>query len=156
MEILMKYQFKFLYSLIFVVALFAQKPNPNYDADLAKKLGADDYGMKKFVFVILKTGSNQSTDKVLKDKSFSGHMANINRLVEAKKLIVAGPFMKNEKSYRGLFILNMESLEEARALLQSDPAIKAKYLEPELFLWYGSAALGEYLDASDKASKLVF
>jgi len=31
--------------------------NPNYDAKLAADLGADDYGMKKFVLVILKTGS---------------------------------------------------------------------------------------------------
>lgn len=33
---------------------YAQKPNPNYDADLAKELRADDYGMKYYVFVILK------------------------------------------------------------------------------------------------------
>lgn len=43
-------------------SLFAQKVDdkvadkPKYDADLAKKLGADPYGMKNYVFVILKTG----------------------------------------------------------------------------------------------------
>jgi len=45
-------------------------------------LGADDYGMKKFVFVILKTGKNTSTDKELRDSAFVGHMNNIDRLVK--------------------------------------------------------------------------
>jgi hypothetical protein len=34
----------------------AGKPNPDYDAALAKKLGADDYGMHKYVMAFLKTG----------------------------------------------------------------------------------------------------
>ena len=112
--------------------------------------------MKKFVFVILKTGSNESTDKVFKDNSFTGHMNNIERLVKENKLIVAGPMVENEKSYRGIFILDVSTLEEANLLLESDPAIKAKFLEPELFIWYGSAALSEYLEASDKIWKIGF
>ena len=142
--------------LLTSVSVMGQKTNPNYDAELATRLGADDYGMKKFVFVILKTGSNESTDKVLKDSCFSGHMNNINRLVEEKQLIVAGPMVKNEKSYRGIFILDVPTIEEAEGLLQTDPAIKAKFLEPELFIWYGSAALSEYLEASDKVWKIGF
>ena len=56
-----------------------------------------------------------------------------------------GPFGKNDKSYRGIFILNVISFEEANELLQSDPTIREKVLEAELFRWYGSAALPEYL-----------
>lgn len=130
--------------------------NPNYDSKLATKLGADDYGMKKYIFVILKTGSNESEDKALKDSCFSGHLNNINRLVKEKKLIVAGPMVKNEKSYRGIFILDVSTLEDANLLLETDPAIKAKFLEPELYEWYGSAALSEYLEASDKVWKIGF
>ena len=37
--------------------------NPNYDPVLAEKLGGDDSGMKKYILVILKTGTNQTTDK---------------------------------------------------------------------------------------------
>lgn len=138
------------------ISILSQTTNPNYDSDLAAELGADDYGMKKFVFVILKTGSNESTDKDLKDSCFTGHMNNINRLVKAKKLIVAGPMMKNDNSYRGIFILDVTTFEEANLLLQTDPAINAKYLEPELYIWYGSAALSEYLKASDKIWKIGF
>lgn len=143
------------FTLFFCVSIvFGQKSNPNYDADLAVKLGADDYGMKKFVFVILKTGKNTSTGKKLRDSAFSGHMNNIDKLVKENKLIVAGPMGKNDKAYRGIFILDVPTLEEAQILLDSDPAIKAKYLEPELFTWYGSAALSEYLEASDKIWKI--
>ncbi len=145
--------------LLFVAFLFgistkAQDSNPKFDIELAQKLGADEYGMKKYVFVILKTGSNKSKNVAVKDSCFARHMKNIGRLVDAKKLIVAGPFFKNEESMRGLFILNVPSLEEAKSLLDTDPAIKAKYLKTELYYWYGSAALPEYLEASDKIWKV--
>jgi len=149
---------KLIYTISLLIltigSVFGQNNNPNYDEALATKLGADDYGMKKFVLVILKTGSNTDTNNAKKDSCFTGHMTNINRLVEAKKLIVAGPIGKNDKTYRGLFILDVPTLEEANELLQTDPSIKANYLEPELYIWYGSAALSEYLEASDKIWKI--
>ncbi len=133
--------------------LQAQRSNPNYDSALAKKLDANDYGMKKFVFVVLKTGANQTTDKKFIDSCFAGHMDNMGKMVKAGQLIVAGPFGKNEQQFRGLFILNIPTLEEARTLLQTDPAIHANLLMADVFEWYGSAALPEYLDASDKVWK---
>jgi uncharacterized protein YciI len=139
-----------------LIRFMSQKTNPNYDSNLATKLGADDYGMKKYILVILKTGSNVSDNKAFKDSCFSGHLNNINRLVKEKKLIVAGPMVKNEKSYRGIFILDVSTIEDANLLLETDPAIKAKFLEPELYEWYGSAALPEYLETSDKVWKIGF
>ena len=139
---------------VFGLQLSAQKTNPNYDEALAKKVGADDYGMKSYMFVILKTGTNTSNDKAKETEAFNGHMSNMNTLVEAGKLIVAGPIGKNDKNYRGIFILNETDMEKAKALLQTDPAIKAKYLDYDIFPWYGSAALSEYLEASDKVWKI--
>lgn len=128
--------------------------NPNYDKKLADKLGADTYGMKRYFLVILKTGTNQTTDKELINESFRAHMVNINRLVEEGKLIVAGPLAKNELNYRGIFILNnIKSQEEAIEILQTDLAIKNRLLDYDLFTWYGSAALSEYLPFSDKIWK---
>lgn len=81
-------------------------------------------------------------------------MGNIHRLAAERKLIVAGPLAKNEKNYRGLFVLdNLQSKEEAEALLQTDPAIKNGLLDYEIHAWYGSAALAEYLSFSDKIWK---
>jgi uncharacterized protein YciI len=128
--------------------------NPNYDKVLAEKLGGDEYGMKSYFLVILKTGANKTEDKNLISESFRGHMNNIDRLVKEEKLIVAGPFGKNDKNYRGLFILNnIKTIEEAKDLLQTDPAIKSRLLDYEIFSWYGSAALPEYLSFSDKIWK---
>lgn len=142
-----------LFLQVVTLSAIALSPNPNYDAALANKLGADDYGMKNYVLVILKTGSNLTTDKAFIDSCFAGHMTNIHRLVEINKLIVAGPLKKNKNTYRGIFILNTDSVEEAEVLLQTDPAIKEKLLETELYKWYGSAALPEYLNESDKVWK---
>ncbi len=131
------------------------KLNPNYDKLLAEKSGGDDYGMKSYFFVILKTGKNTGADKEVINESFKGHMENISRLVEEGKLIVAGPLGKNENNYRGIFILNnINTVEEAKELLQTDLAIKNGLLAYEIFTWYGSAALPEYLPFSDRIWKL--
>ena len=107
--------------------------------------------MKSYFFVILKTGTNKTKDKELISESFRGHMDNINRLIKKRKLIVAGPLEENENSYRGIFILNnIKSIEGAKELLQTDPAIKNGLLDYEIFTWYGSAAIPEYLPFSDK------
>ena len=86
----MKTTFVILLFLISCNTVFAQNTNPNYDAELAKKLNADEYGMKDYVLVILKTGENKTTDKEELNKLFRGHMENIQRLVKEGKLIVAG------------------------------------------------------------------
>lgn len=136
--------------LLNVVLLMGQKENPNYDSILSEKLGGDEYGMKMYVFVVLKTGNNKTMDKTFIDSCFTGHLKNIQKLSAEKQLIVAGPFAKNNDDYRGLFILNVPTMEEAKILLDSDPAIHANLLFPELYSWYGSAALPEYLSAHDK------
>ncbi|WP_199856322.1 YciI family protein [Lunatibacter salilacus] len=149
--------------VVFLVALlmsasrpeaYCQTTNPNYDAELAEELGADDYGMKPYLLVLLKTGENKSTDQEFISRSFSGHMANINRLVEEGKLVIAGPLGKNEQAYRGIFILTETDHTRARILLDRDPAIKEGLLVAELYDWYGSAALGAYLKESDKIWKI--
>jgi uncharacterized protein YciI len=128
--------------------------NPNYDKSLAEKLGGDDYGMKSYFLVILKTGTNATTDKELINESFRGHLDNINRLFDEGKLIVAGPLGKNENNYRGIFILNnIKTIDDAKEILQTDPAILNGLLDYEIFTWYGSAALPEYLPFSDKIWK---
>jgi uncharacterized protein YciI len=133
--------------------LKAQSDNPKYNKALADSLGGDDYGMKMYVLVMLKTGTNTSAGKAVTDSLFRGHMANINRLAGEGKLVVAGPFRKNEKGYRGLFIFNVKTMEEAQALLQTDPAVQAKLLDADLLPWYGSAALPLYLKMHEQVEK---
>lgn len=124
-----------------------------YDAALAQKLGADDYGMKSYVLVILKTGSNPGSDAEAKNKAFAGHMENIGRMAKDGKLVVAGPMGKNAQNYRGIFILDVKTTLEAQELVQTDPAVQQQYLEAEYYPWYGSAALPEYLPAHERITR---
>ncbi|TDW48677.1 uncharacterized protein YciI [Flavobacterium sp. 270] len=132
---------------------FSQETEPKFDENLAKSLKADEYGMKKYVFCLLKSGTNTTASKEETQKLFEGHMANINKLAKEGKLVVAGPFMKNDRSYRGIYIFNVETIAEAEALVATDPAIKAKLLEAELTPWYSSAALQETLKIHEKIAK---
>lgn len=139
---------------IMAAGLGSSSSNPNYDSVLAEKLGGDKYGMKSYIFIILKTGQNNSADTSFINECFRAHLGNIMRLAEEKKLVLAGPFVKNENKYRGIFILdNVTTLEEAREILQTDQAVKNGFLDVEIFRWYGSAALPVYLETDDKIWK---
>lgn len=147
---------KLFYLLLFFscsAQISAQQPNPHYNPALADSLGADDYGMKSYIFVILKTGPETEPDAEKRAELFRGHMDNIGRLVESGEMVVAGPFGKNDLTYRGLFILNVESVEKAEELMQTDPAIAAGIFEVELIPWYGSAALPAYIETHRKIEK---
>ena len=114
--------------------------NQGYDPQLAEKYGADDFGMKKYVLAFLKRGPNQDLDSVKKMELQAAHLANITRMAEEGKLVLAGPFFGND-DLRGIYIFDVQSLQEAEDLTNSDPAIEAGSLVMELKEWYGSAAL---------------
>lgn len=113
-----------------------------FDPELARRLGADERGMKTYVLCILKTGPKDAAIQgEERAKIFAGHFANIGRLAAEGKLAVAGPFGKNDKAYRGLYIFNVATLEEAEKLVVLDPAVQAGIFVPDLTPWYGSAAM---------------
>lgn len=128
------------------------KTKPAYDAELAKRLGADKMGMRKYVLAILKTGPAQITDKEERARLFQGHFGMINRLAEEGKLSVAGPFSDGGE-YRGLYIFNVETIEEAQKLTETDPSIKAGIFRVEFIKWYGSAALIEVNNIHNRISQ---
>lgn len=111
-----------------------------YDSLTAQKYGADEYGMKKYVMAFLKSGPNREPDSAKAMELQMAHLENIQRMAEAGKLVLAGPFFGGGE-IRGIYIFNVESLEEAQELTNADPAIQAGSLVMELKEWYGSAAL---------------
>ena len=145
--------FLFLWFTIHCTNIKAQELNPDFNKALADSLGADENGMKSYVLVILKTGSKIIENKDERALIFKGHMDNIKRLVNEGKLVVAGPFGKNDLTYRGLFILNVKTTEEAKIICDTDPAVKAGIFDVDLIPWYGLAALGEYIDISKKIAR---
>lgn len=141
-------------SLLFRPA-HAQQTN-TYDSVLAKKLNADDYGMKSYTLVILKKGTANITDKTILDSIFRGHMANIQHLANENKLLVAGPMSKNDKNYEGIFVFNTADTSEARQWLNTDPAIQSKDLDAEIYGWYSSAALQKISEIHSTLQKKSF
>jgi uncharacterized protein YciI len=133
----------------------ADKPNPEYDAVLAKKLGADDYGMHKYVMAFLKTGPAKIADKAKMAELQKAHLKNISKLADEGKLVVAGPFM-DEGDVEGIFIFDVTTIAEAKALTETDPAIKAGTLVMELRPFYCSAALMEVAKTHKKLAKKNF
>ncbi|MGN6519619.1 MAG: YciI family protein [Dokdonella sp.] len=110
------------------------------DPVLAKKLGADERGMRRYVLAILKTGPKRMPDGKAREAMFAGHFANITRLADAGKLVVAGPFGdKNE--WRGMFLFAVETPEEAAELVATDPVIMNGEMVAEYHRLYASAAL---------------
>jgi uncharacterized protein YciI len=111
---------KAIFSIMVGLSLmFTTKAQTNvpYDSVLAKKLGGNANGMKNYVMVILTTGTADIKDKKVTDSLFTGHMNNIGVMAKEGKLAVAGPFGKNDLGYRGIFILNTNDIDEAKAMV---------------------------------------
>jgi uncharacterized protein YciI len=113
---------------------------PAYDAALAQRLGADARGMRRYVLAILKSGPQRMPEGEARKALFAGHFANIQRLADAGKLVLAGPFEDSADGWRGLFLLAVEDVDEARRLTATDPAIEHGEMVAEFHPWYGSAA----------------
>lgn len=144
-------------SLLTSTLYFAQEKKTEkakFNQELATSLGADQYGMKAYTIVMLTTGSTKIEDKAQMSILMKGHMTNIGKLADEGKIIVAGPFLeKNKENYRGMFIFNTKSKEEAEQWVKTDPAVQAGVFSYEIFPWYGSAALPLYLKHHEEISK---
>ena len=79
------------------------------------------------VLVYLKSGPTSGTGtKEARAEIFRGHMSNMQRLSDEGRLIIAGPFSKpRDKSWRGLFVMDVPTEAQALALGASDPGVIA-------------------------------
>ncbi len=129
-----------LFALLLAIStpLFAQQsdeqaPEPR---EFEMKDGDTTYVMRRYVLVLLHVGKKANKfPKAELEKIQAGHMANISRLAEEGKLLVAGP-MGDDSKLRGIFILDCESVAEAQALVETDPAVKAGRLRAEYHTWW--------------------
>jgi len=126
---------------------------PAYDAALAQRLGADEMGMRSYVLVILKTGPKRVPDGEARKAMFAGHFANMERLAKDGKLALAGPFSEDPAGWRGLFLMAVDDLEEAKRLTATDPVIVNGEMVAEYHRWYGSAAAMVIPEVHDRIAK---
>jgi uncharacterized protein YciI len=88
-------------------------------------------------FGFLKKGPNrkEGDDKTPEVQELQkAHLANILRLAETKKLVMAGPF-DEDGELRGVFVFRVETLKEAQDLAATDPMIKIDRLKIEMYPW---------------------
>lgn len=112
-----------------------------FHPEWARRLSADAHGMRRYVLALLLAGPNRDQSEEEAARLQKAHLANIARLGEEGKLVLAGPFLADGQ-LRGIYVFAVESVEEAQKLTETDPAIQAGRLKMELHPWYGSAALG--------------
>ena len=116
--------------------LLVPEMHPWFSEDIFRKANTPlKFGM--VYFGLLKKGPNRKAgdDKTPEIQELQkSHIANINRLAETKKLIMAGPF-GDEGDLRGVFVFRVDSLKEAEDLAASDPMIKIDRLRIELHPW---------------------
>lgn len=126
-----------------------------YDEALARSVGADDYGMRPYVLVVLKTGPTRVPAGPERDEMFKGHFANMKRLSAEGKLALAGPFDGTD-GWRGLFILAVPTIEEAKKIAETDPVLVKGEMVAEYRKYYGSAALMMVRELHEKVQKKSF
>ena len=87
----------------------------------------------KYYFVDLITNTDRpELPKSEVDSIQKAHMANISKMVKDEKLVLAGPF----EGGGGIFILKVDSKEEAERLVAQDPAVAAGRLTTRIRAWY--------------------
>jgi uncharacterized protein YciI len=119
--------------------------------DTAKKKTPN---IKQFWLVVLKTGPNDKTitDSVVRSKIFAGHFANMGKLHSEGVLKAAGPFGKNDFTWRGLFILDCATKDEAEAYVKTDPSVAAGVFIYDIVPWWSEPS-GSFVPGKPEEKK---
>lgn len=128
--------------ICFLLACASSKPCP---VALQPQPQAKKFAMRDYMFVLLKRGPAWTPEQTPETKKiFEGHMANIEAMAKAGKLVLAGPLDApdtDRDAYAGIFIFDTKTVEETKTLLSHDPAIAVGRLVPEFRTWYGPVGL---------------
>jgi uncharacterized protein YciI len=89
-----------------------------------------------YTFVLLRRGPGASEyDDDELDRLQAGHLAFLDEMRRAGHLVMAGPFLEQEdESLRG-FCLYRTGLDETRALVAGDPAVRAGRMAVDVMTW---------------------
>ena len=106
----------------------------------------DERGMRTYYMGFLTRGPAWTPEVTEATKKLQeAHLANINRLAEDGRLLIAGPFSYEptdaDQSLRGIFIFDTETRAEAEELALTDPAVQAGRLAIRVVPWYGPYGL---------------
>jgi len=99
------------------------------------------WSMRTYVLALIYRGPNRIEDEKASAELQRAHLANNARLADEGKLILAGPFRDNT-DLRGIWLFDAETVEQAQAWVDTDPAIRAGTLRVELHPWYSAKGIG--------------
>lgn len=119
-------------------SLYAQADTEKEPRTFEYEEGDTTYLMKRYVMVFLMRGdqATEYSEEELKEIQ-AGHMENMAKIDEAGKLMIAGPF-GDDGDHRGILIIDTETIEEAKEMVETDPAIIAGRLRAEYHTWWGA------------------
>ena len=113
---------------------FEVEMHPWWSEDVMKKTTTLDKPMTAYLAFLVR-GEKWTPERTPQTEAIQkAHMDNINRLADMKKLVVAGPFGDNG-TLRGIFVFRVNSIEEARELAATDPAVQAGRLALQIHPW---------------------
>ncbi|HSS20725.1 MAG TPA: YciI family protein [Pyrinomonadaceae bacterium] len=114
--------------------VLAAEMHPWWSEDVMKKF-ASPFKPTTAYIGFLTRGAKWTPEKTPATEELQkAHLANIFRLAETKKLVVAGPF-GDDGTLRGIFVFKVASIDEARQLAETDPAVQAGRLAIEMHPW---------------------
>lgn len=122
-------------TLFFFILLVFQSSTLMAQREFTRMEGDSAVTMKRYVFMLLEAGPNRQQDSLSAARIQQGHMDHMSQLAAEGKLVMAGPFDKGDP-FRGLFVMDVETLEEAEELVKSDPAISSGRLTTKTFFWW--------------------
>jgi len=105
---------------VLALTAFAADPPPN---------------MTTYYFGVLMKGPKWSAQATPERTTIQeGHMAHLEAMWKAGKLVLAGP-LADDGDWRGVLIYRTKTLEEAQRLANDDPAVKAGRLVVTMHPW---------------------
>lgn len=113
---------------------FTVEMHPWWSEDVMKKTTTPQKMMTAYLAFLVRGDKWTPTRTPETEAIQKAHLANINKLAEMKKLVVAGPFGDNG-TLRGIFVFRVNSIEEARELAATDPAVQAGRLALQIHPW---------------------
>jgi uncharacterized protein YciI len=69
-----------------------------------------------------------------------GHASHVSSLIEGGRVSIAGPFTDDDR-IRGVLVMTAASADEARSLVEADPAVKAGHFAVEVLQWFAAKNL---------------
>jgi uncharacterized protein YciI len=118
--------------------LMVAEMHPWWSEDIFKKAMTEPLKMEAVYFGFLKKGPNRKEvdgDTPEIKRLQDAHLANIVRLAEMKKMVMAGPF-GDDSELRGIFVFRVASMKEAQDMAATDPMIKIDRLRIDLHPWH--------------------